>query len=334
MLGYRSYRHAARRGGRIAPGHADCQHQRRSPHPLEPTAGDQLLLQARTQLERRASVTARLRHQVSLDGRQLFGVGGYWQQGSGEDLRMRLELQIANQETSLLQVSNGRFLWTDQRLPAGRSITRLDLRKVRSEWSRAEQELDDLEPGQASLVARSSRSCRFATADCRRCCCRSRTVSRSCRRRRCAGRRHRHSRACPNRFRCSPSSATGSRRRSRSIAAREGEDAAAAAGAIAARSAGALRPDGFVSVSDRVSQLLDPPNACRGRWPAGAVPAQPRAAVLAGAVRRVVRRARSPPASSIFRRATPSGTIAPPNIWKRMRLQRQTRMATRKQAAH
>jgi hypothetical protein len=118
--------------------------------PAEPTAGDHLLKQARTQLERRTSVTARLRHQVALDGRQLFGVGSYSQQGTGEELRMRLELQFAADETSLLQISNGRTLWTDQRLPAGRSITKLDLRKVRYELTRAQEDLDELEPGRAT----------------------------------------------------------------------------------------------------------------------------------------------------------------------------------------
>ena len=146
MFGYRSYRHAARRDSRVAPGHARCQRQRR--FHTRPTDGRRsaCCCEARTQLERRTSVTARFRHQVSLDGRQLFGVGGYWQQGSGEDLHMRFELQIANRGDRLLQVSNGRFLWTDQRLPTGRMITRLDLRKVRSEWNRTEEELDDLEP--------------------------------------------------------------------------------------------------------------------------------------------------------------------------------------------
>src|SRR5215203_5233963 len=52
--------------------------------------GDQLLVQAMAQLERRASVTARLRHQLALDGQQLYGVGSYWQQGSGESLKVRL----------------------------------------------------------------------------------------------------------------------------------------------------------------------------------------------------------------------------------------------------
>ena len=117
--------------------------------PSQPTAGDQLLLRARTELERRASITARLRHQVSLGGRHLFGVGGYWQQGAGEDMHIRLELQLADQKTGFLQVSNGRLLWTDQRLPSGRQITRLDLRKVRSIWSRDDDEFDDLAAGRA-----------------------------------------------------------------------------------------------------------------------------------------------------------------------------------------
>jgi hypothetical protein len=117
--------------------------------PAQPTAGDQLLLQARTQLERRTSVTARLRHQISLNGRQLAGFGGYWQQGRGDDLHMRLELKFFNEDTALLQISNGRFLWADQRLPAGRSISRLDLRKVRSEWSTTDDDFDELESGQA-----------------------------------------------------------------------------------------------------------------------------------------------------------------------------------------
>ena len=119
--------------------------------PTKASEGDRFLLQAITQLERSASVTARLRHQVLLSGRQLKkGVGSYWQQASGDELRVRLELQFFNDETRLLQVSNGRFLWTDCRLPTGRSIARLDLRKLRNEATREAAELDDIEPGRAS----------------------------------------------------------------------------------------------------------------------------------------------------------------------------------------
>lgn len=112
-----------------------------------PTAGDQLLVQARLQLERRVSVTARIRYQAAIAGRSLAGFGGYWQQGRGDDMHLRFELRINHDNTSLLQVSNGRFMWTDQQVPAGRTITRLDLRRVRSETSQPEDELSDLVAG-------------------------------------------------------------------------------------------------------------------------------------------------------------------------------------------
>jgi len=113
------------------------------------TVGDRLVLQAAMQLERRESVTARLRHKVNLDGGELFGVGSYWQQGRGESLRVRMELQIAGQQSSMLQVSNGRFLWTDVRLPTGRNVTRIDLRQLRSDPLLAATGSDIL-PGHAS----------------------------------------------------------------------------------------------------------------------------------------------------------------------------------------
>jgi hypothetical protein len=113
------------------------------------TSGDQLLQQAIAQLERRESIAARLRFQVSLEGRQLAGAGNYWQQGRGDALRIRLELRIAG-ETNLLEVSNGRFLWTDRSLPTGRTVTRLDLRQLRSDATLADPEFDGIEPGQAT----------------------------------------------------------------------------------------------------------------------------------------------------------------------------------------
>jgi hypothetical protein len=113
-------------------------------------SGDELLLQAANRLERRASITARMRHQVSVDGQDLFGVGSYWQQGSGEELKVRLELQIAGQDAQLLQVYNGRDLWIDRRLPTGRSVVRYDLRKVRLDPVLSPSDPDKLDPGQAN----------------------------------------------------------------------------------------------------------------------------------------------------------------------------------------
>jgi hypothetical protein len=120
------------------------------PTPETYTGGDKLLMQVATMLERRDSITARLRHQVFLGGRQLYGIGSYWQQGKGADLRVRLELQIAGQDASLLQISNSRFLWIDRRLPTGRSVLRVDLRKLRADPVLGAESLDELEPGNAS----------------------------------------------------------------------------------------------------------------------------------------------------------------------------------------
>jgi hypothetical protein len=112
--------------------------------------GDRLLVQASAQLSRRASVTAKLRHQVAIAGQQLYGAGSYWQQGSGEDLKVRMELQIAGQDAQFLQVSNGRFSWIDRKLPTGRSVTRVDLRQLRADPTLAGSNLSEIKPGEAS----------------------------------------------------------------------------------------------------------------------------------------------------------------------------------------
>jgi hypothetical protein len=113
------------------------------------SVGDRLLVEAATRLERRPSVTARLRHQAFVNGQQLYGVGSYWQQGTGDDLRVRLELQI-DRDISLSQISNGRFLWLDRVLPTGRTVTRVDLRKLRSDPVLAAAQYEGIRPGQAN----------------------------------------------------------------------------------------------------------------------------------------------------------------------------------------
>jgi len=116
-------------------------------------SGNQLLASAARNLERRASVSAKLRHQIAVSGQTLYGVGGYWQQGSGEDLKVRLELQIAGQDATLLQVCNSRFSWIDRRLPTGRTVSRIDLRQLRADPSLVSSNLSEIKPGQASWSA-------------------------------------------------------------------------------------------------------------------------------------------------------------------------------------
>lgn len=114
------------------------------------SSGDRLLVQALNQLERRRSITARLNYEVWLLGERLSGRGGYWQQGGGEELRVRLELQIIGRDSSLLQVSNGRALWVDRRLPMGRTVSQINLRELRADPVLAADSFDQVGPGQAS----------------------------------------------------------------------------------------------------------------------------------------------------------------------------------------
>lgn len=113
--------------------------------------GDRLLAQAINRLERHQSVTAQLRHQFRLGERTFSGTGNYWQHGSGEALRVRLELEMLGQGTRLVQVSNSRFLWVDKQLPTGRKVTRIDLRQIRIASQIASQHNQQpIQPGKAT----------------------------------------------------------------------------------------------------------------------------------------------------------------------------------------
>ncbi len=92
------------------------------------TVGNRFATRVLAMLERRAAVVARVRHRVHLGEYALTGSGRYWQQGVGNLRKTRLELQtqIADQSASLVQVFDGRYLWTDRQFPSGRAVTRLD----------------------------------------------------------------------------------------------------------------------------------------------------------------------------------------------------------------
>jgi hypothetical protein len=102
-----------------------------------------------------------MRHQVAISGRQFYGVGSYWQQGCGETLKVRLELQIAGQDSQLLQVCNSFFLWVDRKLPTGRTVTRIDLRKLRADPSLGAPNLDIIRPGDANWSSLDSELAEF-----------------------------------------------------------------------------------------------------------------------------------------------------------------------------
>lgn len=112
------------------------------PTPMTAEQGDatMMLERAIVRLERQPSVAASLRQRIDLYGRRLVGSGSYHQMNAGKDLLFRTELKIplGDTITSLLQVCNGRYLWTYRALPhedAQRglqtTLTRVDLNTVR-----------------------------------------------------------------------------------------------------------------------------------------------------------------------------------------------------------
>ncbi len=96
--------------------------------------GDRFLAEVLATLQRRASVSARLRHQARLYDDTVMGSGKYWQLGVGNQRRTRWEMQsqVADTTASYVQVFDGEHLWTDRTLPSGRRVLRLDVGRLQS----------------------------------------------------------------------------------------------------------------------------------------------------------------------------------------------------------
>ena len=97
-------------------------------------AGTRMLAEVLATMQRRASVSARLRYQARLYDDQVIGSGKYWQLGVGTQRRTRWEMQsqVADTTASYVQVFNGEHLWTDRTLPSGRHVTRLDMKRLQA----------------------------------------------------------------------------------------------------------------------------------------------------------------------------------------------------------
>jgi hypothetical protein len=117
--------------------------------------GDQLVANVVVQLDRRDSIAARVLLQASLGGRQLLMGGAdfpskYYQQwdANREKLLVWCDLQghVEGTPIHLRQVSDGDRLWTDRKTPAGRKVTRVDLRRIR-------RDLEDFADGNEQLPA-------------------------------------------------------------------------------------------------------------------------------------------------------------------------------------
>jgi hypothetical protein len=82
--------------------------------------GNRWLVEAAQQLRAYSTISGRIRHQVHLFGHRLVGTGAYYQlnRDDGSLIRMELKTPVGEDVSSLVQVADGRFLWTHQVMPA------------------------------------------------------------------------------------------------------------------------------------------------------------------------------------------------------------------------
>jgi hypothetical protein len=126
-----------------------------SPAPRAAAAqpGDDLIRKAAATVAQLPSLDARLRVQTNIMEQELVGSGSYYQLRSEHDLLLKLELrlQVAQQVSSLLQVSDGRFLWIRRTLPGEKSLSRVDQRRIREALEKGAK-LPIADPGRALAV--------------------------------------------------------------------------------------------------------------------------------------------------------------------------------------
>lgn len=109
---------------------------------LDPVSGAELVQNAVRLLESRATISARIRQQVNLFGKEMVGAGTYLEQRTGGNLRFRLEskIRLGEETSTLLEVCDGQYLWRYQRLHEEGTLTRIDIDRV----LRALEEVDQL----------------------------------------------------------------------------------------------------------------------------------------------------------------------------------------------
>lgn len=122
--------------------------------------GDRVLDRVLTALEQRPNITARVRQRVYFQGREIAGIGNYWQRGVDRKRRTRWEMQThAGDGTASFRevLVDGRFLWTERNHETNRSVTRVDLSRLRAALlSRPlpASTAEPLDPDAAILLAR------------------------------------------------------------------------------------------------------------------------------------------------------------------------------------
>lgn len=124
-------------------------------------AGNALVSEVLARLESHSTIAAKVLVRGSLGGRQFVCddekfPGTYlqsWNQNR-DKLSVRWEVQghVGGTPVSLLQISNGDRLWTDQHLPLGRRVTDVDLRAVRRQVNRLSKAAPSLPAGAAGVL--------------------------------------------------------------------------------------------------------------------------------------------------------------------------------------
>ena len=110
-------------------------------------AGDPWIAQALVRLEQRLSIEVKLKQVGWVSGRLVETYGEYRQLGSGNKQKFLFSIQgqLAGRPAKLFRVCDGRYLFTDLVWRAndveevGRSITRVDLRRLRKDANSAEE---------------------------------------------------------------------------------------------------------------------------------------------------------------------------------------------------
>jgi hypothetical protein len=94
--------------------------------------GNLLIGQAAREVSQLPALEAKLRIQTNMLGQELMGSGSYYQLARAPEtlFKLELKLQVANQVSSLLHISDGRFLWMRRDLPTHRFLGRVDQRRI------------------------------------------------------------------------------------------------------------------------------------------------------------------------------------------------------------
>ncbi len=105
---------------------------------------NQLVASASRQMMRLPSVQAKVRQRVNLYGQELSGSGTYHQlrtQSDGLLLRLELKLTVSHQVASILQVCDGKYMWTRRELPNNKSLSTVNLTRVRNALEKSKKTL-------------------------------------------------------------------------------------------------------------------------------------------------------------------------------------------------